>query len=223
MVGLAGRSGDPSPVTAFGVYRGMKACAKFRYGDDSLAGKTVTVQGVGNVGYHLCELLHEEGAKLLVADIDAAKVQRVVDEFKAQAVNEHELFSAKADIFAPCALGAVINDKTLKLLKVAIVAGAANNQLAEDRHGDELGERDIVYAPDFVINSGGLINVYAEVAGWTLDRSREKAERIYDQIMNVLEIARDESVPTYHAANRLAERRIAEAKASQAAARSKPR
>lgn len=216
VVGLAGRSGDPSPVTAFGVYRGIKAAAKFRYGDESLEGKTITVQGTGNVGYHLCKFLHEEGAKLLVTDIDAERVKRVAEEFGATVMTPGSLYATEADIFAPCALGAVINDDTIDKLKVDIVAGAANNQLAEDRHGDMLTERGIIYAPDYVINSGGLINVNAEVAGWSLERAHQKASEIFDAILNVLEIARDESIPTYRAADRLAQRRLAQAKADAA-------
>jgi len=211
VVGLAGRSGDPSPVTAFGTYRGMQACAKFRYGDASLEGKTVAVQGCGHVGYYLCKHLHEDGVKLVVADIDERKVKRVVDEFGAQPVAPDEIYAVAADIFAPCALGAVINDATLKVLKVDVVAGAANNVLAEERHGDLLAERGVTYAPDYVINSGGLINVNAEVEGWSLDRAHQKAAEIHDTVYNVLEIARDEGIPSYRAADRLAERRIAEA------------
>lgn len=214
VVGLQGRSGDPSPVTAFGVFRGIQACAQFRYGSDSLEGKVVTVQGLGHVGYRVCGHLHEQGARLLVTDLDGDKVRRAVEEFGATAVSEAEMYAADADIFSPCALGAVINDETLKQLQVAIVAGAANNQLAEDRHGDLLDERGIVYAPDYVINSGGLINVNAEVAGWSLERAHQKASEIYDTILGVLEIARDESIPSYRAADRLAERRIAEARAA---------
>ncbi len=215
VVGLAGRSGDPSPVTAFGVYRGMKACAKFVYGNDSLAGKTVKVQGCGNVGYYLCKHLAEEGAKLIVTDIDLRRVQTVVEDFKAKAVEPDDIYRVQADIFAPCALGAVVNDQTIDVLKVDIVAGAANNQLDEERHGDVLDERGIVYAPDYVINSGGLINVNAEVEGWDLERSRRKAAEIYDTILGVLEIARDEGIPSYRAADRLAERRIQEAIAAK--------
>ena len=215
VVGLAGRSGDPSPVTAFGVYRGMKACAQFVYGNDSLAGKTVTVQGCGNVGYYLCKHLAEDGANLIVTDIDLRRVQTVVDDFKAKAVEPDEIYRAQADIFAPCALGAVVNDQTIDLLTVDIVAGAANNQLDEERHGDVLDERGIVYAPDYVINSGGLINVNAEVEGWDLERSRRKAAEIFDTILGVLEIARDEGIPSYRAADRLAERRIQEAIAAK--------
>ncbi|UCG89373.1 MAG: Glu/Leu/Phe/Val dehydrogenase [Gemmatimonadota bacterium] len=211
VVGLAGRSGDPSPVTAFGTYRGMQACAKFRYGDESLEGKTVAVQGCGHVGYYLLKHLHEAGSKLVVSDIDEAKVKRCVDEFGATAVAPDEIYGVTAEIFAPCALGAIINDDTLKVLKVDIVAGAANNQLAEERHGDALDERDVLYAPDYVINGGGLINVNAEVEGWDLDKSHQKASEIYDTVFNVLEIARDEGMPTYRAADSLAERRIANA------------
>jgi leucine dehydrogenase len=211
VVGLAGRSGDPSPVTALGVYRGMKACAQVAYGSDSLSGKTVTVQGTGHVGYYLCKHLHEEGAKLIVSDIEDDKVQRVVDEFGAVVVSPRDIYGATADIFAPCALGAVINDDTVQALKVDIVAGAANNQLDEERHGDMLEERGIIYAPDYAINSGGLINVNAEVEGWSLERSHKKAEEIYDTILRVLQLASDEKIPTYRAADRLAEQRIADA------------
>ncbi|HXF95330.1 MAG TPA: Glu/Leu/Phe/Val dehydrogenase [Gemmatimonadales bacterium] len=209
VVGLIGKSGDPSPVTAYGVYRGMKACARYRYGSDSLSGKTVAIQGVGHVGYYLAQLLHREGAKLVVTDIDPAKVKRVVDEFGAAAVGPDEIYDVSADIFAPCALGGVINDQTLPRLRVAIVAGGANNQLAEERHGDLLEERGVVYAPDYVINGGGLINVNAELNGWSPDRARHKAGEIYDTLLRVFEIAREEGIPSYRAADRLAEQRIA--------------
>jgi leucine dehydrogenase len=209
VTGLIGRSGDPSPVTSFGVYRGIKACAQHRYGSDSLAGKTVAIQGCGNVGYHLAQLLHREGARLIVADIDAARVQKVVDEFRAQAVSPAEIAGVKADVFAPCALGGIINDETLPALQVEIVAGGANNQLAEERHGDALEAKGITYAPDYVINGGGLINVNAELNGWTMERARSKAGEIYDTILRVFEIAEEEGIPSYRAADRLAEQRIA--------------
>ncbi len=215
VLGLAGGSGDPSPVTAFGVYRGMKACAKVRFADDSLAGKTVSVQGCGHVGYHLCQHLHDDGARLVVTDIDEHKVQRVVGEFGASGIAPDEIFEADADIFAPCALGAVINDETLEVLKVGIIAGGANNQLEHERHGDALHERGIIYAPDYVINSGGLINVNAELQGWDLERSHRKAAEIYDTILRVLQIASDEHIPTYRAADRLAEERLTEAVAAK--------
>lgn len=209
VVGLIGKSGDPSPVTAYGVYRGMKACARHRWGSDALRGKTVAVQGVGHVGYYLCELLHGDGANLIVTDIDAARVKRVTGEFGARAVPPDDIYAVKAEIFAPCALGGIINDDTLSRLGFEIVAGGANNQLAEERHGDELERRAITYAPDYVINGGGLINVNAELNGWTADRARNKAGEIYDTILRVFEIAAEEQIPSYRAADRLAEQRIA--------------
>lgn len=209
VTGLLGKSGDPSPVTAYGVYRGIKACAHVRYGSDNLSGKVVAVQGCGHVGYSLIKLLHEDGARLIVTDIDPQRVKSVVEDFGATAVPTDAIYGQKADIFAPCALGAVINDATLAQLKVAIVAGAANNQLAEDRHGVELEKQSILYAPDYVINGGGLINVNAELHGWTLERARNKAGEIYDSILRVFDIAREEHIPSYQAADRLAEERIA--------------
>jgi leucine dehydrogenase len=209
VTGLIGKSGDPSPVTAYGVFRGIKACAQYRYGSDSVAGKTVALQGCGSVGYHLARLLHVEGAKLVVTDIDPARVKRVVNECGAAAVGTDDIYDVPADVFAPCALGAVINDATIGRLRVDIVAGGANNQLAEDRHGDMLEERHITYAPDYVINGGGLINVNAELHGWSAERGRSKAGEIYDTILRVFEIARDEGIPSYRAADRLAEQRIA--------------
>ncbi len=215
VVGLAGRSGDPSPVTALGVYRGMKACAQQAYGSDSLSGKTVTVQGCGHVGYYLCKHLHEEGAKLVVSDIDNAKIQRVVDEFDAVAVAPKDIYGARADIFAPCALGAVINDDTIPLLEVQIIAGAANNQLDKERHGDQLHDMGIIYAPDYAINAGGLINVNAEIEGWSLERSHQKASEIYDTILRILQLAGDQGIPTYRAADKLAEQRMIEGRAGK--------
>jgi leucine dehydrogenase len=209
VTGLLGKSGDPSPVTAYGVYRGIKACAHVRYGSDSLSGKTIVVQGCGHVGYSLCKFLFEEGAKLLVADIDPQRVKTVVQDFKAVALKEEDVYRQEADIFAPCALGAVINDKTLPQFKVDIIAGAANNQLAEDRHGQLIEARGILYAPDYVINGGGLINVNAELHGWSLERARNKAGEIYDTILRVFDIAKEERIPSYQAADRLAEQRIA--------------
>jgi leucine dehydrogenase len=206
--GLAGRSGDPSPVTAHGVFRAIQASAKERWGSDDLSDKTVAIQGCGHVGYYLAKELHEAGATLVVTDIDAERVKRVVTEFNARAVGSDEIYGVKADVFAPCALGAIINDKTIPQLRVEIVAGAANNQLLEERHGIELDSRDIMYAPDYVANAGGVINVYSELAGWTSARSFRKADEIYDTIRKVFEIARTEKIPTYLAADRLAEQRI---------------
>ena len=209
VTGLIGKSGDPSPVTAFGVYRGIKACAKHRYGDAELRGKKVAIQGCGNVGYHLAELLYKEGTDLVVTDIDSAKVERVVKDFEAKGVGPDEIYGVPANVFAPCALGGIINDQTLAQLKVDIVAGGANNQLAEERHGDMLEEKGITYAPDYVINAGGLVNVNAELEGWTMERARNKAGEIFDTILMVFDIAAEERMPSYRAADRLAERRIA--------------
>jgi leucine dehydrogenase len=208
VTGLAGQSGDPSPVTAHGVFRAIEASAFQRWGSDSLARRTVAIQGCGNVGYHLARELHAAGAELVVSDIDAERVRRVVGATGARAVATDEIYCQRADIFAPCALGAVINDDTLPQLQVEIVAGAANNQLLEERHGQELEERGILYAPDYVANAGGVINVYSELAGWDRERSLRKADEIYHTVLNVFEIAKQEGIPTYEAADRLAERRL---------------
>jgi len=211
VAGLAGKSGDPSPVTAHGVFRSIQASALFRWGSDELEGKTVSLQGCGNVGRYLAKELLRAGAKLLVSDIDPDRVGRLIaetDTKDVRAVEGDEIFSAQADIFAPCALGGIINDTTIPKLRVEIVAGAANNQLLEPRHGDMLEERDILYAPDYVANAGGVINVYSELANWDSKRSFRKADEIYDTILGVYEIAKADGVPTYQAADRLAERRL---------------
>jgi len=212
VVGMVGRSGDPSPVTAYGVYRGIKACAAHHYGDDSLEGKHVAVQGAGHVGYYLCQDLAAEGAKLTITDIDPERVQRVVDAFGATAVEPDAIYGVDAEIFAPCALGAVVNDDTLDAFKFEIVAGAANNQLARSHHGDALKERGILYAPDYVINAGGLINVYGELEEWSAERSKRKAGDIYNTLLRIFELAESENLPTSEAADRSAESRIMEAR-----------
>ncbi len=208
VTGIAGRSGDPSPVTAYGVYRGIKACARERYGSDSLSGMTITVQGLGHVGYHLCSHLAAEGVKLIVTDIDEERVTRVVRDFGAAAVAPDEIYGVDAQVFAPCALGSVVNDETVPKFRCEIIAGAANNQLAEARHGDELVRRGILYAPDYVINAGGLINVYGELNGWSPDRAKHKAGEIYDTLLQLFELSKEQGIPTHDAADRLAERRI---------------
>jgi leucine dehydrogenase len=209
VAGLLGLSGDPSPVTAYGVYVGMKAAAKIRWGNENLSGRTVAVQGCGKVGYYLAQHLHAEGAKLIVTDIDPEKVRRVVQETGARAVEPDTIYDQDADVYSPCALGATINDDTLPRLKVQIIAGGANNQLAEDRHGDELEKRGILYAPDYVINGGGVINVYGELHRWPVERAKKKAGEIYETLLRIFEIAKRERIPTYRAADRLAEQRIA--------------
>lgn len=169
-----GSSGNPSPVTAYGVYRGIKAAAKEAFGTDMLEGKVVAVQGVGNVAYNLCRHLHEEGAKLIVTDINKEAVQRAVEEFDAQAVDPNDIYGVECDIYAPCALGATINDETIPQIKAKVIAGAANNQLKETRHGDLIHELGIVYAPDYVINAGGVINVADELVGYNRERALKK-------------------------------------------------
>ncbi|MES2123062.1 MAG: Glu/Leu/Phe/Val dehydrogenase [Gemmatimonadota bacterium] len=208
VAGLLNLSGDPSPVTSYGVYMGMKAAAKQRWGKDSLAGKTIAVQGCGKVAYYLMTHLKQEGARLIVTDIDTEKVKRVVDELGATAVAPDAIYDAKADIFAPCALGGIINDDTLPRLKVEIIAGGANNQLGEERHGVALEKQGLLYAPDYVINGGGVINVYGELQGWTMERAKRKAQEIYDTMLRVFAIADRDRIPSYEAADRLAEERI---------------
>jgi leucine dehydrogenase len=206
--GLAGRSGDPSPVTAHGVFRAIQASAKECWGSDDLSARTVSIQGCGHVGYYLAKELHEAGAKLVVTDIDPERVKPVTSEFGARSVAPDEIYSARADIFAPCALGAIVNDTTIPQLRCAIVAGAANNVLLEERHGVALEEKGILYAPDYVANAGGVINVYSEIAGWSSARAFRKADEIYDTILKVFAIAKSQKLPTYQAADHLAEQRI---------------
>jgi len=208
VAGLAGKSGDPSPVTAHGVFRAVQASTCQKWGSDSLAGKTVAIQGCGSVGSYLAKELHEAGAKLIVSDIDSAKAAKVSKLTGAEIVEGDAIFTADADIFSPCALGGIINDTTIPKLKVQIVAGGANNQLLEERHGDELGRRGILYAPDYVANAGGVINVYGEIEGWDAQRALDKADDIYDTILKVFDIAEAQTIPTYVAADRLAEQRL---------------
>lgn len=204
-----GSSGNPSPVTAYGVYRGMKAAAKEAFGTESLEGRTISVQGLGNVAYKLCEYLHNEGAKLVVTDINQAAIDRVVNDFGARAVAPEEIYSQEVDIFSPCALGAILNDETIPQLKAKVIAGSANNQLQDSRHGDYLHELGIVYAPDYVINAGGVINVADELYGYNRERAMKRVDGIYDSIEKIFEISKRDGIPTYVAANRLAEERIA--------------
>jgi leucine dehydrogenase len=203
-----GSSGNPSPVTAYGVYRGMKAAAMEAFGTDSLAGKVVAVQGVGNVAYNLCKHLHEEGAHLVVTDINKEAVRRAVEDFNAAAVEPNDIYGVECDIYAPCALGATINDVTIPQIKARVIAGAANNQLKDTKHGDIIHEMGIVYAPDYVINAGGVINVADELYGYNSERALKKVEGIYNNIARVIEIAKRDNIPTYKAADRLAEERI---------------
>ncbi|HZS28297.1 MAG TPA: Glu/Leu/Phe/Val dehydrogenase [Candidatus Angelobacter sp.] len=206
--GLQGRSGDPSPHTARGVFRAMQAAAKYKWGSDDLGGKTVAIQGCGHVGYFLASELARVGAKLIVADVDSAKVKRMVDEHGAMAVAQGEIYSVVADVFAPCALGGVLNDQTIPQLRAELVVGAANNQLLEPRHGDLLEQRGILYAPDYAVNAGGVINgCCREMLGWDVPKTLAKTDAIYDTLLRIFAVAEREGIPTYQAADRLAEER----------------
>lgn len=201
-------AGDPSPVTALGIYYGMKQAAKEAFGSDSLKGLTIAIQGVGQVAYHLCKHLHEEGAELIVTDINEEAVERAVKEFAATSVKPDEIYDVDCDIFSPCALGGIINDETIPRLKAKVIAGSANNQLEKEEHGRILHEKGILYAPDYVINAGGVINVAEELAGYNRQRALNKVKSIYNILETVFEISRQKNIPTSIAANELAEKRI---------------
>jgi len=204
-----GGSGDPSPFTALGVAVGMQAALAEATGRDSLDGKVVAVQGVGHVGYHLVKQIVRRGGRAVVADIDAENLRAVKQDFpETEIVEPDAIYDVDCDIFAPCALGAVVNDETLPRLKCSIIAGSANNVLAEDHHANQLAERGIVYAPDYVVNAGGLVNVANELQGYNQDRSIQQVEKIYDITKEIFRIAKTEGMTTLQAADRLAERRI---------------
>jgi leucine dehydrogenase len=210
VVGLPGKSGDPSPVTAHGVYVGMKACAKEQFGSDSLTGKKIAVQGVGHVGEYLVAALAKENAEIYVTDIHEPSLKRVAEKYGAHVVGLNDIYDIDMDIYAPCALGATVNDDTLSRLKCSIIAGAANNQLQiEDVHGRLVMEKGIIYAPDFALNAGGVINCYSEVKGLSAEWAMTKAEEIYQTIGNIVKRSKEENVPTYQIANKMAEERIA--------------
>jgi len=205
-----GGGGDPSPVTAYGVYKGMKAAAKHVYGTDSLEGKTILVQGVGHVGENLVNYISKENAKVLITDINEKQLKYVSKEYGATVVDEN-IFDLEIDIYAPCALGATLNDKSIDALNCKIVAGAANNQLAnEELHGQALMDKGIIYAPDFVINAGGLINVYSELIGYNRELAMSQTDKIYDFTLEILNLASKENIPSHLAANRMAEKRVQE-------------
>lgn len=209
VAGLPGKSGDPSPVTAYGVYMGMKACVKHQFGNDSLEGKRVAVQGAGHVGEYLIYHLTNEGAKVFVTDIHEDILKRISNDYGATVVGLEEIYDLDVDIYAPCALGATVNDDSLNRLKCSIIAGAANNQLEkEQKHGQALMDKGIIYAPDFMINAGGVINCYAEVEGNTSEWAMEKAAKIYDTTLTILTRSSENNVPSYAIANKMAEERI---------------
>jgi leucine dehydrogenase len=208
-----GGSGDPSPVTAKGVFMGIKACVKQLYGNDSLAGKSIAVQGIGHVGENLVHLLRDENAKVYITDINEDRMGQVAKKYGAIAVPSNKIFEQDVDIYSPCALGATVNTETIKKMNCAIIAGAANNQLADELvHGRMLLEKGIMYAPDYLINAGGLINCYSEIAGYSKKRTMQLAENIYDATRNVLRKSAAENIPTIEAANKIAEKRIEDIK-----------
>jgi leucine dehydrogenase len=204
-----GGSGDPSPITAYGVYLAMLACAEEVWGEHSLRGRRVAVQGVGKVGYHLTKHLVEDGgADVIVSDVDVDSVARAVRDFGVQTAPADRIHAAECDIFAPCALGGVINDETVPQLQCRIVAGSANNQLEHADHGKALTELGILYAPDFVANAGGLINVADELQGYVPERAKAAVENVYRTLREVFAIAREERISTADAADRYAEARL---------------
>ena len=206
-----GGSGDPSPFTALGVYSGMHACAREVFGTENLKGLRVLVQGLGHVGYNLCKHLHREGVKLIVTDIDPEKIEKVVKDFGAEVIDSQKIFDADIDIFAPCALGSILNDETIPKLKCKIVAGAANNQLEDTaKHGEELYKRGILYAPDYVINAGGLINVANELRQYNMKKALSEVKAIKNIVEKVIEVSKEEKIPPTIASNRIAERRLKE-------------
>ncbi len=204
-----GGSGNPAPVTAYGVYAGMKACAKANWGNDSLENRKIVIQGAGQVGKNLAEYLESSGAKLYIADIDENKIKNVLKTVNAEIIKPDEIFNTEMDIFAPCALGGIINDETISKLSCQIIAGSANNQLEDEvKHGKMLFEKGILYAPDYVINAGGLINVANELEGYRQDRALKQADRIYDNLTKIIKNSQEQNIPTCVASAEIAEKRL---------------
>jgi leucine dehydrogenase len=209
---IMGGGGDPSPVTAYSTYLGMKAAAKKAWGNDSLKGKKILVQGVGQVGSHLVERLRHEDAQVYISDISEERLKQVANRFGAEVVMGDAIYDLDLDIYSPCALGATLNDDTVSRLKCQVIAGAANNQLKDEKkHGQMLVERGIIYAPDFLINSGGVINVAAEYEGnYQRERAYQKAEKVYDICLNILNEAEAKKIGPQEAAMQMALKRIQE-------------
>ncbi|MFH7026801.1 MAG: tryptophan dehydrogenase ScyB [Heteroscytonema crispum UTEX LB 1556] len=213
VVGVEEKSGGPAPVTAFGVLLGIKAAVEFKMQTRSLAGLKIAVQGLGNVGLNLCKHLHENGVKLFVADISKEKTEEAKRLFGATVVEPHEIYSLDVDVFSPCALGGTLNSQTIDMIKAPIIAGAANNQLAkEEMHSQLLVEKGILYCPDYVINAGGLINVYNEMIGYNEEKAFQQVHNIYDTLLEIFDIAKQQQIPTNDAAKQLAEARIDKAR-----------
>ncbi len=205
-----GGGGDPSPVTAYGVYLGLKASVKYSTGSDNLQGKKVMVQGTGNVGGHLIDHLIKDGATVFISDIYEDRIKKITSKHQVEVVEPDKVYDMEVDIYAPCALGATLNDETISRLKCSIVAGAANNQLKEEiKHGRALKEKGILYAPDYLINAGGVINCYIELEGYNRERAMKNSEVIYSRAIEIFEVADQLNLTTQQAANQLAEERIA--------------
>jgi len=218
VVGLPGRSGSPSPYTALGVFKSILACCKFAYGSDSVEDKVVAVQGVGAVGYHLCKLLHEGGARLIVCDTVQANVDKCIEDFGATAVAPDAIYGVECDIYAPCALGATVNDETIPQFKCKIICGGANNQLKDAKiHDRVLQEKGIVYAPDYVANAGGVINVSYEVreGGYNEEASLRDIGLIYGRMLEILRTSAETGQLSHDTADRMAEARIEAIKSIQ--------
>jgi leucine dehydrogenase len=209
VTGLPGKKGDPSPITAYGVYMGMKAALKFQTGSDNLFGKKILVQGIGHVGLYIVDYLNKEGAEITVSDINSDLVQQTIAKYGCKNVHPDKIYEVDMDIYSPCALGAIINDATIDKLKCSVIAGAANNQLMDEKlHGEILFQKGIVYAPDYLINAGGVMNCYAEIHDISDAKVMDMAGNIYQTTTDILISSRNENIPTSLAANRLAEKRI---------------
>jgi len=204
-----GGYGDPAPMTALGVFSAMRAGIEHTYGSGDLDGLMIAVQGIGNVGTNLCRLLHEAGARLTISDVYAEKLAPVAEEFAAVVVEPEDIYKVDAQVFAPCAMGAILNDNTIPQLNARVVAGAANNQLDESRHGELLAERDIAYMPDYVTNGGGLVSCAAEWYGNDPEQVPNRVQQIYNTSLQILERASADSITTADAADRMAEERVA--------------
>lgn len=208
-----GGAGNPAPHTAKGVFLGIKACVKEVFGTDMLAGRSVVVQGIGNVGEHLVELLRAENVEVYISDINEERLQHVARTYKAKPISADKIFGIGADIYSPCALGATVNDNTIAKMKFAIIAGSANNQLADEQlHGQQLLDKGILFAPDYLINAGGLISCYSELTGFGKKRTIQLTENIYDATRDVIRLSKKDNISTIKAANRIAEQRIIDIK-----------
>jgi leucine dehydrogenase len=211
-----GGSGNPSPVTAYGVYMGMKAAAMHQFGSNNLGGKKVLVQGTGHVGETLIEYITKEGAEVFISDINEGRMQEMSAKYGAK-IYEGDIYSADVDIYSPCALGATVNDETIARLKATVIAGAANNQLANEQvHGRMLQDKGILYAPDFLINAGGIINVYGEIVGYGKEEAMKRTENIYNTTLEIFSFAESNNVTTHQAAMSVAQKRIDDRKKEMA-------